>query len=124
LWLGRPYLYLPIPARYHWAPLREVELLWRADHYELALTLDTGQAAPAPRETGAVAGVDLGEIHVATVTTTRRHALVLSGRALRACKQWRNKCHARISEKLERCQPGSRRSQRLLKASARTSARA
>src|SRR5215470_257048 len=38
----RPPLRVPLPAVYHHAPLRRVELLWRADHYELALTIDTG----------------------------------------------------------------------------------
>jgi putative transposase len=66
--------------------------------------------------------VDLGEVHVAAVTTTRRHALVVSGRQLRACKQWRNKVHSLLQEHLSRCQPGSRRAQRLLKRKAQVSA--
>jgi putative transposase len=63
-------------------------------------------------------------VHIAAVTTTRRHALVVSGRQLRACKQWRNKVHSLLQEKLSRCQPGSRRAQRLLKRNAQVSARA
>lgn len=112
-----------MPARYYGVNLRKVELLWRADHYELAFTLDTGQTAPPPQVAGAVAGVDLGEVHVAALTTTTRHALVLSGRLLRSYKQWRNKSHARIQAKLDRCQAGSRRSKRLLQAKAKTSAK-
>ena len=119
--LGRPYLYLPVPAKYGGANVRKAELLWRADHYELALTFDTGQAATT--ETGEVAGIDLGEVHVAAITTSRRHALVLSGRLLRSFKQWRNKSHARISEKLDRCKKGSRRSKRLVEAKAKVSAK-
>jgi putative transposase len=121
--LGRPYLYLPLPAHHLGANVRKAELLWRADHYELALTLDTGQTLPVTRPVGEIAGIDLGEVHVAAITTTRRHALVLSGRQLRAFKQWRNKSHARLSEKLARCQAGSRRSRRLLEAKARVSAK-
>jgi hypothetical protein len=86
----RPPLLPPLPEECRQANLRRAELTWRADHYELCLTLDTGDALPCPLPTGAVAGVDLGEVHVAAVTTTRRHALVVSGRQLRACKQWRN----------------------------------
>jgi putative transposase len=67
--------------------------------------------------------VDLGEVHIAAVTTTKRHALVVSGRLLRACKQWRNKVHATLQEKLSRCRAGSRRTQRLLKRKAQLSAR-
>ena len=120
---GSPYLYLPVPDCYWGTSVRRVELLWRADHYELALTLDPGQALPMPAPAGDIAGIDLGEVHVAAITTTRRHALVLSGRLLRSWKQWRNKSHARLSEKLDRCTPGSRRRKRLLKAKAKTSAK-
>jgi len=67
--------------------------------------------------------VDLGEVHIAAVTTMRRHALVVSGRQLRACKQWRNKVHSVVQEKLSRCQPGSRRAKRLLKRKAQVSAK-
>ncbi len=119
----RPPLLLPLPEEYQRAHLRRVELTWRADHYELCLTLDTGEILPPPLAGGEVAGVDLGEVHVAAVTTTTRHALVLSGRQLRACKQWRNKVHSVLQEKLSRCQPGSRRAKRLLKRKAQVSAK-
>jgi putative transposase len=57
------------------------------------------------------------------VTTTNRHALVVSGRQLRSCKQWRNKVHSVLQEKLSRCQAGSRRAKRLLRRKARVSAK-
>jgi putative transposase len=57
------------------------------------------------------------------VTTTRRHALVVSGRRLRACKQWRNKVHSVLQENLSRCQPGSRRTKRLNRRKAQVSAK-
>src|SRR6516225_5709020 len=37
----RPPLLLPLPSEYHTADLRRAELTWRADHYELCLTLET-----------------------------------------------------------------------------------
>ena len=61
------------------------------DHYELALTLDprAGLAHASSQQATIVGtGIDLGEVHVAAITTTRRHALVLSGRLLRSFKQW------------------------------------
>jgi putative transposase len=119
----RPPLLLPLPEEYRCLNLRRVEVTWRADHYELCLTIDTGETLPAPLPAGAVAGVDLGEVHIAAVTTTRRHALVLSGRQLRSCKQWRNKVHSLLQERLSRCQPGSRRAKRLLKRKAQVSAK-
>jgi putative transposase len=109
----RPPLLLPLPEEYRRGNPRRAELTWRADHYELCLTIDTGEALPPALPTGEVAGVDLGEVHIAAVTTTRRHAQVMSGRRLRTCKQWRNKVHCVLQEKLSRCQPGSRRAKRL-----------
>jgi putative transposase len=119
----RPPLLLSVPEEYRQSNLRRAELTWRADHYELCLTLDTRAVLPPPLPAGAVAGVDLGEIHIAAVTTTRRHALVVSGRQLRSCKQWRNKVHSVLQEKLSRCQMGSRRAKRLLKRKAQVSAK-
>src|SRR5262249_61676721 len=120
----RPPLWLPLPEDYRLANLRRAELTWRADHYELCLTLDTGATLPPPLPAGEVAGVDLGEVHVAAVTTTNRHALVVSGRQLRSCKPWRNKVHSVLQEKLSRCQVGSRRAQRLLRRKAHATPRA
>jgi putative transposase len=119
----RPPLLLPLAEEYQTVNLRRAELTWRADHYELCLTIATGETLPAPLPAGAVAGVDLGEAHIAAVTTTKRHALVVSGRMLRACKQWRNKVHSTLQEQLSRCQPGSRRAKRLLKRKAQVSAK-
>jgi putative transposase len=47
----------------------------------------------------------------------------MSGRQLRACKQWRNKVHSVLQEKLRRCRVGSRRSRRLTKRKAQVSAK-
>jgi putative transposase len=131
----RPPLVLPLPEEYRElrevqglrevpaATLRRVELTWRADHYELCLTIDTGEPLPPLRRAGLVAAMDLGEVHLAAVSTTGRHALVVTGRMLRACKQGRNRRHAILQEKLSHCQHGSRRSQRLLRRKAQVSAK-
>src|SRR6516162_6108179 len=119
----RPPLLLSLPEEYRQAHLRRAEWTWRADHDELCLTLETGDPLPPPLPAGAVAGVDLGEVHLAAVTTSKRHALVLAGRQLRACKHWRNQVHSVLQEKLRRCQPGSRRAKRLLKRKAQVSAK-
>jgi putative transposase len=119
----RPPLLLPLPAEYQTANLRRAELTWRADHYELCLTLEIGEPLPSPLPAGAVAGIDLGEVHIAAVTTTNRHALVVSGRQVRSCKHWRNKVYSVLQEQLSRCQVGSRRTRRLLKRKAQVSAK-
>lgn len=119
----RPPVLLPVPEEYQGANLRRAELTWRADHYELCLTLDMGEALPPLLPAGEIAGVNLGEVHVAAVATTRRHAPLVSGRQFRACKQWRNNVHSVLQEKLSRCQAGSRRARRLARRKAQTSAK-
>jgi transposase len=112
-----------LPARCQERILRKVELTWRGDHYEPCLTQDAGQSLPPPLAHGEVAGFDLGEAHIAAVTTTRRHALILSGRALRPYKQGRNNTHAALDAKLSRCQPDSLRAKRLRWPKAKISAK-
>jgi putative transposase len=118
-----PALSLPVPGEYRSADLRIVELTWRADHYELYLTLDTGIENPPSKESGQTAGVDLGEVNIAAVATEAGDTLVVSGRALRSAKQLRNKRHAVLTALLSRCQPGSKRQRKLMRSKARASAK-
>jgi putative transposase len=122
-------LVLPLPARFHGADIRQVELLWRADHYEMALTIAEAppksdeQPAPDEQAAGQVAGVDLGEVNLAAVCTQDGHALVVNGRLLRHVKQLRNKRHAAYAERQARCKKGSRRWKRLQRQKNRASAK-
>jgi putative transposase len=116
-------LTLSIPQEYRQADLRRIELTWRADHYELCLTIDTGMANPPLKQSGQVAGVDLGEVNIAALTTEVGEALVVSGRALRSDKRLRNKRHAALSSLLSHCKPGSKRHRRLMRSKARASAK-
>ncbi len=111
------------PAEYKGADIRRAELTWRADHYEMSLTIDTGENNPPPKEYGQAAGVDLGEINIATVTTESGASLVVTGRALRSIKRLRNKRHASLTALIDRCKSGSKRQRRLLKSKAKASAR-
>jgi putative transposase len=120
---GRAKLVVDLPAEYHKADICRVELLWRADHYELALTIDTGLANPTPSTTEVYAGCDLGEINLAATVTENGQGLVTSGRKLRAAKQCRNKRHAELTAKLSKCQKGSRRYKRLVKRKCQSSAK-
>lgn len=120
---GREALRVRLPAEYQHADIRRAELLWRADHFELALTLDTGVELPAPLEAGATAGIDLGEIHIAAIATSAGEALVIPGRYLRSCKRLRNKRHSAYNRRLARCSEGSRRWCRLRRRKAQASAR-
>ena len=116
-------LILAVPDEYIGVDIRKAELTWRADHYELCLTIDTGMVNPPPKENGQVAGVDLGEINIAAVVTEKGDALVVSGRALRSVKRLRNKRHAALDLLISRCKPGSKRYRKLVKSKARASAK-
>ncbi|MDP9311554.1 MAG: transposase [Chloroflexota bacterium] len=118
---GQADLVLPLPKRLHAMSIRKVELLWRADHYELALTVEIpnelGERTPGP-----TVGVDLGEINIAAAVTNSGQGLVINGRYLRSIKRLRNKCHAELTRKRAWCVEGSRRWTRLNAAKARASA--
>jgi putative transposase len=116
-------LILSVPAEYVQADTRKVELTWRAGHYELCLTIDTGMMNPPRKQTGQMAGVDLGEVNIAAVVTEAGAALVVSGRALRSVKRLRNKRHAALDSLISRCKPGSKRHRRLVKSKAKASAK-
>jgi len=118
-----PALVLPISPEYVGADICKVELTWRVDRYELCLTLDTGMENPPMKESGQLAGVDLGEVNIAAVATEAGNCLVVSGRALRSVKRLRNKRHAALSSLIARCKPGSKRQRKLLKSKRRASAR-
>ncbi len=117
----QPDRILPLPKRYHQVPIRKVELLWRADHYKLALTVEES-AGPAARTRGQVVGIDLGEIHRAAAVTANGYGLVITGRYVRAIKRLRNERHAALTSKRDRCTAGSRRWKTLQAAKARASA--
>jgi putative transposase len=120
---GRLPLVLPVPADYHFADIHKVELLWRADHYQLALTIDTHKTLPPPGAEGVTAGVDLGEVNVAAVVTAQGQGLVLSGRLLRSYKRLRSIRHAAYTARMDRCKVGSRRWKRLARRKAQASAK-
>lgn len=97
---GTPPLILSLPERYRELDLRKAELTWRADHYELCVTIDSGVEMKEDQTSGWVAGVDLGEIHIAAVAAENGDTLLVSGRALRLAKQLRNKRHAEYTSLL------------------------
>lgn len=120
---GQAPLVLLLPDRYTDASIRQCELTWRADHYELCLTIDTGQQDPPLDRRAGSAGVDLGEVNIAAAVTDNGMGVVINGRYLRAIKRLRNKRHTAITARLARTTPGSRRHKKLLRAKARASAK-
>jgi putative transposase len=98
-----------------------VSLVWHGG-YELHVGVPTTAAAEAPGV--AQATIDLGEIHLAAVTTTTGQGLIVSGRGIRSLKRRHNKSLGQIQRKHARCTKGSRRFRTLQRAKARLRARA
>jgi putative transposase len=118
-----PSLALPIAAEYQACDIRKAELTWRADHYELCITIDTGIAIPPLLENGKVIGVDLGEINIAAAVTEEGEGVVISGRHLRSINRLRNKRLAAYQSRVDRCKDGSKRQRKLLKNKRKASAK-
>ncbi|WP_308426188.1 RNA-guided endonuclease InsQ/TnpB family protein [Alicyclobacillus cellulosilyticus] len=78
--------------------------------YELRAVYSRPAADPVAE--GGVAGVDLGEIHLAVVHDGAQ-TLIYNGRELRAKRQYQNKLKARLAAKLSRMRKGSRRWRKL-----------
>ena len=75
-------------------------LVWNRG-FELHVCLELPQAEAAP---GTVqAAVDLGEIHLAAVTTTTGKALIVTGRGIRSLKRQRNRQLGQLAKKQSRC---------------------
>jgi putative transposase len=118
-----PTLNLPLPAEYHACNIRKAELTWRADHYELCITIDSGILIPPLIERGKAVGVDLGEINMAAAITEEGEGVVISGRYLRSINRLRNKRLTAYQSRIDRCQDRSKRKRKLLKNKRKASAR-
>lgn len=97
-----------------------VSLVWRGG-YELHVTVPASSAGEAPG--AAQATIDLGEIHLAAVTTSTGQGLIVSGRGIRSLKRRHNKGLGQLQHKQARCTRGSRRYRALQRAKARLRAR-
>jgi putative transposase len=107
---GRPSLVLPVELP---EQSGAVSLVWNRG-FELHVCVDVLQANEAPGEIQAT--VDLGEIHLAAVTTSTSKALIVTGRGIRSLKRQRNKQLGQIAKKQSRCQKYSRRWRKLQRA--------
>ena len=96
-------------------------LVWKHG-FELHVCVSVPQTEHAPGEVHGT--VDLGEIHLAAVTTNTAQALVVSGRGIRSLKRQRSKQLGKLARKQARCKKGSRRYRRLQWAKNKLKARA
>jgi putative transposase len=85
-------------------------LVWNHG-FELHVSVEVPQANTIPGNVRAT--VDLGEIHLAAVTTSTSKALMVTGRGIRSLKRQRSKQFGQLAKKQSRCKKYSRRWKRL-----------
>jgi putative transposase len=104
---GQKSLVLPLALPEH---AGACTLVWNRG-FELHVCLEIPQGEQAPGM--AQATVDLGEIHLAAVTTSTSKALIVTGRGIRTLKRQRSKQLGQLAKKQSRCTKHSRRWRKL-----------
>src|SRR6266699_4937980 len=102
----------PLMLDWSWELPKTVVIHWTGTQYEAIATYK--QEAPQVTVTSdKVAGIDLGEIHMA-VSHDGKQTFILNGRLLRAKRQYQNKLKAKLSAKIDVKKKGSRRRKKLI----------
>jgi putative transposase len=107
---GRPSLILPLALPEN---AGVCTLVWNRG-FELHVCVEIPWAEQAPGTVQAT--VDLGEIHLAAVTTGTGKALIVTRRGIRSLKRQRSKQLGQLARKQGRCQKHSRRWRKLQRA--------
>jgi putative transposase len=107
---GHPSLVLPIELPQNSGACT---LVWNHG-FELHVCLQIKRREQAPGDVHAT--VDLGEIHLAAVTTNTGKAMIVTGRGIRSLKHQRSKQLGKIAKKQSRCKRYSRRWKKLQRA--------
>ncbi len=104
---GRKSLVLPLDLPDN---SRSCTLVWN-NGYELHVCVEIAQRETTPGNVHAT--VDLGEIHLAAVTTNTGKAMIVTGRGIRTLKRQRTMHPRSITKKQSRCTKYSRRWKKL-----------
>jgi putative transposase len=88
-------------------------LVWNRG-FELHICVEVPQAEAAPGTIQAT--VDLGEIHLAAITTNTGKAMIVTGRGIRSLKRQRSRQLGQLAKKQNRCKKHSRRWKKLQRA--------
>jgi putative transposase len=115
---GRPSLVLPLDLPPNSGACT---LVWNRG-FELHVCVEIPQAERAPGPVQAT--VDLGEIHLAAVTTATGAAMIVTGRGIRSLKRQRKRQLGQLAKKQSRCQKHSRRWKKLQRAKNKVCCRA
>lgn len=104
---GRPSLVFPLALP---ETSGACTLIWNQG-FELHVCVEFPQAQEAPGDVHAT--VDLGEIHLAAVTTNTGKALIVTGRGIRSLKRQRNHHLGKLTKKQSHCKKYSKRWKKL-----------
>jgi putative transposase len=115
---GRPSLILPLALP---ETSGACTLVWN-NGFELHVCVEIPQAKEVPGDVHAT--VDLGEIHLAAVTTNTGKALIVTGRGIRSLKRQRNQQLGKLAKKQRHCKQYSKRWKKLQCAKNKQSRRA
>lgn len=88
------------------AEIKEIELVYDRQ-LMVSMSYEDRKAVKA-NHGNQVAGVDLGEIHSITATTTENKSIIITGRKARSIHRFRNKKLAEIQKRMSKCKKGSR----------------
>lgn len=102
----------PLVVDWNWNTPKLVEMGWDGKQYEVRACYLS--QAVEPVSDGLVAGVDLGEIHLA-VAHDGEKTFILNGRLLRSKRQYQNRLKARLSSRIDQMKRGSKRRQKLIR---------
>ncbi len=103
----------PLVLDWTWETPKTVVIHWTGTEYEAIATYkqEASQIQPLGEK---VAGIDLGEIHMA-VSHDGEQTYILNGRLLRSKRQYRNKLLAKLDARIDVKKKGSRRRKKLIK---------
>jgi putative transposase len=106
----------PLVLDWPWGTPKTVVIRWTGQEYEAIATyrVQTITQPCLPLVEEHVAGIDLGEVHMA-VSHDGQHRHILNGRLLRSKRQYQNKLKATLQHQLDTKKRGSRRRKKLVK---------
>jgi putative transposase len=102
----------PLVVPWSWNEPCQVEMGWDGTQYELRATYVLEPATPI--DVGRVAGVDLGEVHLAVAHDGER-TTILNGAHVRSLRRYQNKTKGALSARSDAKQKGSRRRRKLVR---------
>ncbi|MFS8884315.1 transposase [Synechococcus sp. R55.3] len=113
----------PVVIPWAWDTPVQVEIGWDGKQYELRACYELSRPeGEVTAKAGEVAGVDLGEVHLATAHDGRA-TFIANGRLLRSQRRYQNKLKGKLSRLMARKKRGSRRWKRLVRSKQRQLAR-